>query len=161
MLTDYAGNKSHLSLSQQPLVGHKDQPAIAKDSPNRPGTKEIKSLSHILGQSPSLTSGEQDWKHQGHEDSDLLRKLCSYAEFLQLRDTYRKSSTDELMNFTRFLLESSLIQFSRPVNCRDGITKYPKYPIFEYRLNILFIAKNAIKVENERKGRSFSLLVFY
>ena len=32
-LTDYAGNKSHLSLSQQPLVGYKVRPAIAKDSP--------------------------------------------------------------------------------------------------------------------------------
>ena len=36
-LTDYAGNKSQLSLSQQPLVGHKVRPAIAKDSPKRPG----------------------------------------------------------------------------------------------------------------------------
>ena len=71
MLTDYAGNKSHLSLSQQPLVGHKFRPAIAKDSPKRPRTKGIKSLSQILGQSPSLTSVEQDWKHQGPEDSDF------------------------------------------------------------------------------------------
>ena len=36
MLTDYAGNKSHLSLSRQPLVGHNVQPAIAKDSQKRP-----------------------------------------------------------------------------------------------------------------------------
>ena len=70
-LTDYAGNKSHLSLSQQPLVGHKIRPVIAKDSPKRPGTKGIKSLSQILGQSPSLASIEQDWKHQGTEDSDF------------------------------------------------------------------------------------------
>ena len=70
-LTDYAGNKSHLSLSQQPLVGHKVQPAIAKDSPKRPGTKGIKSPSQIPGQSTSLTSIEQDWKHQGPEDSDF------------------------------------------------------------------------------------------
>ena len=71
-LTDYAGNKSHLSLSQQPLVGHKVRPAIAKDSPKRPGTKEIKSPCQIPGQSVSLTSIEQDWKHQGPEDSDFL-----------------------------------------------------------------------------------------
>ena len=71
MLTDYAGNKSHLSLSQQPLVGHKVRPAIAKDSLKRPGTKGIKSLSQIPGQSPSVTSIEQDWKHQGPEDSDF------------------------------------------------------------------------------------------
>ena len=70
-LTDYAGNKSHLSLSQQPLVGHKVRPAIAKDSLKRPGTKGIKSPSQILGQSPSLASIEQDWKHQGPEDSDF------------------------------------------------------------------------------------------
>ena len=63
MLTDYAGNKSHLSLSQQLLVGHKFRQAIAKDSPKRPGTKGIKSLFQIPGQSPSLTSVEQDWKH--------------------------------------------------------------------------------------------------
>ena len=69
-LTDYAGNNSHLSLSQQPLVGHKVRPVIAKDSPKRHGTKEIKSPSQILGQSPSLTSIEQDWKHQVPEDSD-------------------------------------------------------------------------------------------
>ena len=71
ILTDYAGNKSHLSLSQQPLVGHKVSPAIAKDSLKRPGTKEIKSPSQIPGQSPSLTSVERDWKHQGPEDSDF------------------------------------------------------------------------------------------
>ena len=70
-LTDYAGNKSHLSLSQQPLVGHKVRPAIVKDSLKRHGTKGIKSPSQILGQSPSLASIEQDWKHQGHEDSDF------------------------------------------------------------------------------------------
>ena len=70
-LTDYAGNKSHPSLSQHPLVGHKILPAIAKDSPKRPGTKGIKSPSQILGQSPSLTSREQDWKHKGPEDSDF------------------------------------------------------------------------------------------
>ena len=70
-LTDYAGNKSHLRLSQQPLVGHKVRPAIAKDSPKRPGTKGIKSLSEILGQSPSLASIQQDWKHQGPEDLDF------------------------------------------------------------------------------------------
>ena len=68
-LTDYAGNKSHLSLSQEPLIRHKVRPAIAKDSPKRPGTKGIKSPSQIPGQSPSLTSIEQDWKHQGPEDS--------------------------------------------------------------------------------------------
>ena len=71
MLTDYAGNKSQLSLSQQPLVGQKVQPAIAKDSPKRPGTKGMKSRSQILGQSPSLTSEEQDWKYEGPEDSDF------------------------------------------------------------------------------------------
>ena len=71
MLMDYAGNKSHLSLSQQPLVEHKLRPAIAKDSPKRPGAKGIKSPSQILGQSPSLASIEQDWKHQGHEDLDF------------------------------------------------------------------------------------------
>ena len=63
-LTDDAGNKSHLSLSQQLLIGHKVRPAIANDSPKRPGTKGIKSPSQILGQSPSLASIEQDWKHQ-------------------------------------------------------------------------------------------------
>ena len=46
-LTDYAGNKSHLSLSQQPLVGNKVRPAIAKDSPKRRGTEGVKSLSQI------------------------------------------------------------------------------------------------------------------
>ena len=70
-LMDYAGNKSHLSLSQQPLVGHKVRLVIAKDSKKRPGTKGIKSPSQILGQSPSLTSVEQDRKHQGPEDSDF------------------------------------------------------------------------------------------
>ena len=64
-------NKSHLSLSQQPLIGHKDRPAIAKDSPKRLATEGMKSLSQILGQSPSLTSLEQDLKHQGPEDSDF------------------------------------------------------------------------------------------
>ena len=71
MLMDYAGNKSHLSLSQQLLVGHKVRPAIAKDSLKRPGTKGIKSLSQLPGQSLSLKSKEQDWKHQGPEDSDF------------------------------------------------------------------------------------------
>ena len=70
-LTDYAGNKSHLSLSQQPLVGHKIRPAIAKDSTKRPGTKGIKSPSQILGKGPSLAFIEQDWKHQGPEDLDF------------------------------------------------------------------------------------------
>ena len=59
MLTDYAGKKSHLSLSQQPLVGHKVQRVITKDFPKRPGTKGIKSPSQILGKSPSLASIEQ------------------------------------------------------------------------------------------------------
>ena len=71
MLTEYAGNKSHLSLSQQPLVGHNVRPVTAMDSLKRPGTKGIKSPSKIPGQSPSLTSIEQDWKHQGPEDSDF------------------------------------------------------------------------------------------
>ena len=71
-LTDYAGNKSHLSLSQQPLIGHKVRRATVKDSLKRPGTKGIKSPSQIPGQSVSLTSIEQDWKHQGPEDSDFL-----------------------------------------------------------------------------------------
>ena len=70
-LTDYAGYKSHLSLSQEPLLGHKVRPAIAKDSPKRPGPKGIKSLSQILDQNSSLASIEQDWKHQGPEDSDF------------------------------------------------------------------------------------------
>ena len=48
-LTDYPGNKSHLSLSQQPLAGHKVRPAIAKGSPKRPGTTGIKSPSQIPG----------------------------------------------------------------------------------------------------------------
>ena len=78
MLTDDAGNKSHLSLSQQPLVGQKVQPARAKDSPKRPGTKGIKSPSQIPDQSLSLTSIEQDWKHQGPEDSDF----CPPAQVL-------------------------------------------------------------------------------
>ena len=78
MLTDFAGNKSHLSLSQQPLVGHKVRPAIAKDSPKRPGTKGIKSVSQIPGQSPSLAFIEQDWKHQGPEDLDF----CPPAQVL-------------------------------------------------------------------------------
>ena len=55
-LTDYTGNTTHLSLSQQPLVGHKVRPARAKDSPKRSGTKGMKSPSQILGQSPSLAS---------------------------------------------------------------------------------------------------------
>ena len=71
MLTDDAGNKSHLSLSQQLLVGHKVRPATAKDSPKRPGPKIIKSPSQIHNQSPSLTSIEQDWKPQEPEDSDF------------------------------------------------------------------------------------------
>jgi len=70
MLTEYAGNKYNLSLSQQPLIGHKVRRAIAKDSPKRPGTKGIKSPSQIPGHSPSLTSKEQEWKHQGPEYSD-------------------------------------------------------------------------------------------
>ena len=70
---DHAGNKSHLSLSQQPLIGQKVRPAIAKDSPKRPGTTGIKSWYQILGQSPSLTSVEQDCKYQGPEDSDFRR----------------------------------------------------------------------------------------
>ena len=71
MLTDDANNKSHLSLSQQPLIGHKVRPAIAKDSLKRPGTEGLKSPSQTPGQSPSLTSIEQEWKHQGTEDSDF------------------------------------------------------------------------------------------
>ena len=71
ILTDCAGNKSHPSLSQQPLIGHKVRPAIAKDSLKRPGIEEIKSPSEILGQSPSLTSIQQDLKHQGPQDSDF------------------------------------------------------------------------------------------
>ena len=69
--TDYAGNKSHTSLFQKPLIGHKVRQARAKDSPKRPGTKGIKSPSQIPGQSPSLTSEEPDWKHQGPEDLDF------------------------------------------------------------------------------------------
>ena len=53
------------------IKGNKVRPAIAKDSMKRPGTKGIKSPSQIPGQSPSLTSVEQDWKHQGPEDSDF------------------------------------------------------------------------------------------
>ena len=67
----HAGNKSHLSLSQQPIVGHKVRPAIAKDSLKRPGTKGIRSPFKIPGQNPNLTSVEQDWKHQGPEDLDF------------------------------------------------------------------------------------------
>ena len=70
-LMDYAGNKSLLSLSQEPLVGHEVWPVTAKDFPNRPFTKGIKSPSQIPGQSQSLSSVEQDWKHQGPEDSDF------------------------------------------------------------------------------------------
>ena len=70
-LTDYAGNESHLSLSQQLLVGHKVLKATAKDSPKRPGTEGVKSPSQIPGQSPSHTSAEQDWRHQGPEESDF------------------------------------------------------------------------------------------
>ena len=66
-LTDDTGNKSRLSLSQQMLVGHKVWPAIAKDSPNRPGTEGVKSPFQIPGESSSLTSEDQDWKHQGPE----------------------------------------------------------------------------------------------
>ena len=55
-LTDDAANKSHLNLSQQPVVGQKVRPAIAKDSPKRPGTRGIKSPSQIPGQNTSLTS---------------------------------------------------------------------------------------------------------
>ena len=53
-IMDYAGNKSHVSLSQKPLVGHKVRPAIAKDSPKRPGTNGIKSLSQIPGRMLNL-----------------------------------------------------------------------------------------------------------
>ena len=63
--------KSHLSLSQQLHIGHKVRPAIAKDFPKRPGTEGVKSSSQIICQSPSLTSVEKDWKHQGPEDSDF------------------------------------------------------------------------------------------
>ena len=45
--------KSHLSLSQQPLVGHKVRPVIAKDSPKRSGTKGIKSVSDPWSESKS------------------------------------------------------------------------------------------------------------
>uniref|UniRef100_A0A8C4R4X8 Uncharacterized protein n=1 Tax=Eptatretus burgeri TaxID=7764 RepID=A0A8C4R4X8_EPTBU len=64
-------NAFQVSLITQLLVGHKVRPAIAKDSPKRLGPKGIKSLSQIPGQSPSLTSIEQDQKHQGPEDSDF------------------------------------------------------------------------------------------
>ena len=40
-LMDSAGNKTHLSLSQQQLVGYKVIPAIARDSLKRPGSKGI------------------------------------------------------------------------------------------------------------------------
>ena len=40
-LADYAGNKSHLSLSQQLLVRHKVRQAIARNSVKRPGAKGI------------------------------------------------------------------------------------------------------------------------
>jgi len=62
-LTDYAGNKSHLSLSQQPLVGNKVKQAKAKDSPKRPGNKEESIATKMLGswtmESPSkfMTGG--------------------------------------------------------------------------------------------------------
>ena len=68
---DYAGNKSHLSLSQQLLVGHKIRSAIAKDSLKRPGTKGIQTPSQIPGQIPNLTSIEQEWKHHGPDDLDF------------------------------------------------------------------------------------------
>ena len=71
MLTDYTGNKSHLSLSQKPLVAYKAWPAMAKDSPKRPDKEGVKSSSQIPGQSSSLTSVKQDWKHQGPVDSDF------------------------------------------------------------------------------------------
>ena len=44
--------KSHLSLSQKPLVGHNVGLAIARDSMKRPGTKGIKSPPQITGHSP-------------------------------------------------------------------------------------------------------------
>ena len=68
ILTDCAGNKYHLSFSQQPLVGNKVQTAKTKDSLKSPGTKGIMSESEIPGQSSSLKSIEQDWKQQGPED---------------------------------------------------------------------------------------------
>ena len=74
-LTDYADNKSHLHLSQQPL-GHKVGPVIAKDSPKRSGTEGVKCLSQILSQSLSLTSVEQDWEDQELKDSDF----CPHEE---------------------------------------------------------------------------------
>ena len=84
-LTVDAGNKSHSSLSQQMLVGNKAQTVIAKDSPKRPGTKIIKSPSQMLDQSPSLASIEQDWKHQGPEDSDLIPLVPGlFGEFLAI-----------------------------------------------------------------------------
>ena len=46
----------------------KSPTSVAKDSPKRPGTKGITFPSQILGQSRSLTSIEQDRKHQGPED---------------------------------------------------------------------------------------------
>ena len=59
-----------MSLSQQPLVGH----SLTSDSQGfseETWYKGIKSPSQIPGQSPSLTSIKQDWKHQGLEDSDF------------------------------------------------------------------------------------------
>ena len=109
MLTDYAGNKSHLILSQQPLVGHNVHPAIAKDSPKRSGTKGIKSPSQIPGQSPSLTSAEQTWKHSGisyHAIQGIFKKDFGwkpnkphYVQQLFLDDC------DERMEFCEHLLQ--------------------------------------------------------
>ena len=70
MLTDYTGNKFHLSVSWQPLIGGKLCPA--KDSLKRLGTEGVKSPSQIPGQIPSLTSIEQEWKDQGHKTRTFI-----------------------------------------------------------------------------------------
>ena len=72
MLTDVSGKKK-ISFESLSATAHWTQSPTSdsQDSPKRPGTKGIKSPSQIPGQSPSLKYMEQDWKHQGPEESDF------------------------------------------------------------------------------------------
>ena len=72
MLTDVSGKKKISFESLSATARWTQSPTSdSQDSPKRPGTKGIMSPSQIPHQSPSLTSVEQNWKHQGPEDSDF------------------------------------------------------------------------------------------
>ena len=55
-LAYHAGNRSHPTLPEQPLVRHMVQPTVPKDPPQRPSTEDIESSPQTPRQSPCLTS---------------------------------------------------------------------------------------------------------